>query len=148
MTKAHVGQLGRLGTGALVLLVVHGYGAPCSAWARCGHPVGSQPGSFGELYRLDLIFMAGLSSTSHDGLSRSPLELPARHSPCSGLSCSSRDPLPISTASPGPLSSQQWGAAFVVLVDLDTTSPSGRTFDEPAPSAIGEKRFHLDPPRA
>jgi hypothetical protein len=147
MTRAHFKRLGRLGTGALVLLLVHGFGAPRSAWAGCGHPVGSQSGSFGDLYRLDAIFMAGSSATQHDGLSRSPLQPPAHRSPCSGLSCSSRDPLPISTASPGPDSSQQWGAANGALVNLDTTPPAGRTCDEPAPTTTGEKSSIFHPPR-
>ena len=146
MTRAEGKRLARLATGALLLLLASGLGAPRSAWAGCNHPADSPSDPFRDLYQLDAIFMAG-SSHSLDGMSRSPLEAPARRSPCSGLSCSSRDPLPISTASPGLESSQQWGAALVALVDLDTNSPAGRTFNEPAPAATGEKTTIFHPPR-
>jgi hypothetical protein len=147
MRRARVKRLARLATGALLLLVASGLGAPGSVWADCSHRAGSQSDPFLDLYRLDAIFMAGSSSESHDGVSQSPLESPARRSPCSGLSCSSRDPLPISTASPGVENSDQWGTPLGSLVNLDTKSPAGRTFDEPAPIATGEKTSIFHPPR-
>jgi hypothetical protein len=147
MKEARVKRLARLATGALLLLVASGFGAPRSAWAGCIHPPGSQSDSFLDLYRLDAIFMAGSSPDLHDGVSRSPLESPARRSPCSGLSCSTRDPLPISTASPGLASSHQWGATVGALIDLDNQSSTSRTFDEPAPIAVGEKTSIFHPPR-
>ncbi len=147
MIRPEVKRLARLATGALLLFVASGFGAPRSASAGCSHPLGSQSEPLLELYRLDAIFMAGSSSDSRDDVSRSPLESPARRSPCSGLSCSSRDPLPISTASPGLESSQQWGATLCALVDLPTESPTGRTFDEPAPIAAAEKPSIFHPPR-
>jgi hypothetical protein len=145
--RVHLRRLVRLGTGALVLLVVHGFGAPRSAWASCGHPLSAQRNPFLDLYLLDEILMVGSSSFSHDGPPRSPLDPPARRSRCSGLSCSSRDPLPISTASPGLDSSQQWGAAAGTLVDPDIRSAAGRAFDEPSPTATGEKTSIFHPPR-
>ena len=133
MTRGRVKRLARLATGALLLLVASGFGAPRSASAGCSHPLGSQSEPLLELYRLDAIFMAGSSSDSRDEVSRSPLESPARRSPCSGLSCSSRDPLPISTASPGLESSQQWGATLCALVDLadQHLPPAGRSTSRP-----------------
>jgi hypothetical protein len=147
MTKDRVKRLARLATGALLLLVVQAVVAPRSAWAGCSHPASAHVDPFVDLYPLDSIFMAGFSSDSPDGSSRSPVDLPARHSPCSGLSCSTRDPLPISTASPGLESSHQWGATLGALIDLDTQSSTGRTFDEPAPIAVGEKTSIFHPPR-
>jgi hypothetical protein len=144
MTRAQGKRLARLATGALLLLVVSGLGAPGSAWAGCSHPLGSQPDRFGDLYRLDVIFMGGSSSLPRDG---QPLEPPARRSPCSGLTCSSHDPLPISTASSGLDSAQQWGAALGTPVDLKTKSLAGRTFDEPSPTTTGEKTSIFHPPR-
>jgi hypothetical protein len=145
MKEARVKRLARLATGALLLLV--GLGAPGSARADCSHPLGSQSNPFLDLYRLDAIFMAGASSDSHSRVSQSPLESPPRRSPCSGLSCSSRDPLPISTASQALESTQQWGAPLGALVELDTQAPAGQTFDEPAPTATGEKTSIFHPPR-
>jgi hypothetical protein len=147
MTGTQGKRLARLATGALLLLVVDGVGAPRSAWAGCGHPLGSQSDPFHDLYRLDAIFMTGSSYPSHDGLTPLPLEAPVRRSPCSGLSCSSRDSLPISTASPGLDSSQQRGATLGSLVDLATKSAAGRTFDEPPLLATGEKISIFHPPR-
>ncbi len=60
MTRARLRRLSRLGTGALVLLVLHGFGATRSAWAGCGHPAGSQSDPFRDLHRLDAIFMTGI----------------------------------------------------------------------------------------
>jgi hypothetical protein len=147
MTRAQVKRLARWATGALLLLVASGFGAPRSAWAGCSRPLSSQSDPFLDLYRLDAIFMAGSSSHSQEGVSRSPLKSPARRSPCSGLSCSARDPLPISTASPGIESSEQWGASLGTLVGLNTQSAAGRTFDEPTPTAIGQSTSIFHPPR-
>ena len=147
MTRARVKRLARLAAGSFLLLLVSGFAAPRSAWAGCGHPLDSQSDPYRDLHRVDAIFKVGSSLHSHDGMSRSPLESPARRSPCSGLSCSTRDPLPISTTSPGLESSQQWGASLGALIDLDANSPAGRTFDEPAPAATGKKASIFHPPR-
>jgi hypothetical protein len=147
MTRVRARRLARLATGAFLLLAVSGFGAPRSAWAGCGHPLDSQSDPFRDLHWLDAIFMVGSSSHLHDGVTGSPLEAPTRRSPCSGLACSSRDPLPISTASPGFDSSQQWGTPLGTLDDLDTIAPTGRTSDEPAPTATGEKTSIFHPPR-
>jgi hypothetical protein len=147
MLRVRVKRLARLATGALLLLVVSGFGTHGSAWAGCIHPVGSQSDPFADLFRLDAIFMAGSSIDSHDGISRSPFESPARPSPCSGLSCSSRDPLPISTATPGLEIFRQWGTPLGAVVDHNTKSAFGRTFDEPTLVAAGEKTSIFHPPR-
>jgi hypothetical protein len=147
MSRAKVKRLARLATGALVLLVAAGWGAPGSARADCSHRAASQSGPFIDLFRLDAIIMVGSSSVSHDRVSQSPLESPAHRSPCSGMSCSSRDPLPISTASPGVETSHQWGTPLGAVVDLEAQAPAGRTFDEPAPTASGEEASIFHPPR-
>jgi hypothetical protein len=148
MTRADLRHLARLGAGAFMLLVIQCIVAPDLAWAGCSHPIGSQSDPFRDLRQLDALFAAGPSSISDGDLSRFPMELPARRSPCSGMSCSSRDSLPISTAVPVVEGPQQWVAALVFLTDLDAAAPAGRTDDEPASAATGEDTSIFHPPRA
>jgi hypothetical protein len=147
MRSTHFRRLARLGTGALVLFLVQGFGAPPSAWAGCTHPAASQSDPYRDLYRIDTLFMGGASSPADDGLTQSPLEPPARRSPCSGLSCSSRDPLPTSTTAPAVEGSQQWGSLGGMRVVIRTTSLYSRALDEPAPADAGDKTSIFHPPR-
>jgi len=144
MTRAHFRRLARLGTGH-----------SCSWWSTASARLALRgrmrlSGRLAAWFvpralPLDAIFMAGSSSPSHDGLSRSPLEPPARHSPCSGLSCSSRDPLPISTASPGPIAPSN-GVPHSARSSISTPRlpRAGRSTSRPRrPSA---KALHLPSP--
>jgi hypothetical protein len=148
MRTAHFKRLARLGAWALVLVVLHDFCVTRSAWAGCNHLVGSRSDPFLDLHRLDELIVSGSISPSKDGLSQSPLGRPGqgRRGPCSGLSCSSRDPLPVSTAAHGLAGSDQWGALGVLVVP-DATPPPCRTIDEPALSAAGEKSSIFHPPR-
>ena len=148
MTRGHLRRIGPMGTAALVLLAVHGFGLVNSAWAGCRHPSGSQSDPFRDLYRLDaLLFSAGSFSHSRDSLSELPAETPARPSPCSGMSCSSRDSLPVSTGSPTFDSPHQWVVALFALIDLDPNSRALRMVHEPVRITAGEKTAIFHPPR-
>jgi hypothetical protein len=148
MLKAHFRRLARLGTGALVLLIVHCVGSPRSAWAGCSHPPGASTVPFRDLYRLDTILMGEAPSSPFVGLSQFPPESPARRSPCSGMSCSSRDPLPVSTASPGARAAQQWCSLDALAVCHMINSWNCRALDEPVPAASGPKTSIFHPPRS
>ena len=148
MTRANLRHLARLGAGAFMLLVIQSIVAPDSAWAGCSHPIGSQTDPFRDLRQLDAIFGAGPSSILGGDLSRSPMESPARRSPCSGMNCSSRDSLPISTAVPVLEGPEQWVAALVLLLDLDAAAPAGQTVDEPDSAVTDEGTSIFHPPRA
>ena len=73
--------------------------------------VGSRSDPSRRLYGLDELIVAGTSSVSARRLGsiRRDRSMPARRVPCSGLSCSRRVPLPVSTASQGPDGPDQWG---------------------------------------
>ena len=81
MARAQGKRLARLAAGALLLLVADGFASPRSAWAGCDHQAGSQSHPLLDLYRLDMILVAGSSSTPYDGVSQSPRETPARRKP-------------------------------------------------------------------
>jgi hypothetical protein len=132
---------------ALVLLMLLCVSAPRTASAGCDHPVQSRLDALDEINRLDDLVIAG-TSASPDGFSRSPFDrsLPGRSSPCSGLSCSSRFPLPVSTASIATDGSQQWGTLGVPFV-VESKSASRDTCYESRPSSSGAKSSIFHPPR-
>jgi hypothetical protein len=146
MKKAHSRRLARLATGALVVLIVQCFCATRSAWAGCSHLVGSRSDRL-DLERLDLLIVSGSSSlTTNDG-AQSPQEPSVPTRPCSGLSCSSRDPLPISTAVPATGSLSDQCCALGTLVLPGSTSRSARTLEEPVPTSLGEPSSIFHPPR-
>ena len=131
--------------GAIMLLLVIGFAAPNTAWAGCSHLVGSRSDPFMKLQQLDELILSGTSTgdgwQSPQGRPNSP-----RRAPCSGASCSSRVPVPVSTISPGPEGRDRWGALGVVVV-VDNTSAQARTTDGPALASSGEKSSIFHPPR-
>jgi hypothetical protein len=138
-------RLAWLATGALVLLVLHGLGAQRSAWAGCNHLVASRSDSLLKFDQLDeLIQGKSVALSSDDGTQDS--QRPNRDKPCSGVNCSSRVPLPVSTASQGPEGSDQWGALATLAVVL-SPSRATRPFDEPGPHASGQAASIFHPPR-
>jgi hypothetical protein len=138
MRSACERRLVRWGTGAIVLLVLHGVCAPRSALAGCNHLVISQSDPVLDLSRLDDL-VAG------DRAHRQPTPRPPQ-APCSGMNCSSPIPPPVSTADPLPERSDQWGdlAAPVIIPD---TSLESRSTDEPALRGSLEKSAVFHPPR-
>ncbi len=144
MRSVRLRRLAHAGTGVIMLLVLDTVCAPSFAWAGCNHLVASLSDPLLNLNRLDELIVASNSSSS----ARTPLDLPTpgRQSPCSGMSCSSRYPLPASTTSRGSNESDQWGALDILTIP-DAISPSFRAVDEPASIFAGEKSSVFHPPR-
>jgi hypothetical protein len=141
--------LRRWGTGALVLLLIHGLGAARSARAGCNHLVISKSDQLRGLNRLDALILGEASATIEDDSARGPANPhePRRPTPCSGPGCSSRVPLPVSTASQGSDGSDQW-VALGAVVGLPAASLPDRTLDEPACRPAGPKPSIFHPPPA
>ena len=106
MRMAHWKRLLKLGVGALLLLAVHGVCMSRSATAGCSRLVHSHSDRQPDAYGLDALIIVSMEDgTTDPGSPRPP-------SPCSGLSCSSRDSLPLSSATPGGGSSSEHGFVF------------------------------------
>ncbi|MGO9468835.1 MAG: hypothetical protein ACLQIB_34385 [Isosphaeraceae bacterium] len=111
MRSDRLKRLARFGIGGLMLLLIQGFIAPRLAWAGCNHLVVSRFDSSLDFNQLDELVVGRSVSVSPDDRARSPLgsRLPERQTPCSGMSCSSQAPLPMSTGSPEPRNIDQWG---------------------------------------
>jgi hypothetical protein len=109
MKFGHHQRLVRIGAGALTLLLLHGLGLSGTVCAGCDHLVCAQSDSLGNLAGLDDLIVAG--SAAVPLVAHFPGEQPApgRPGPCSGMRCSNSTPVPVSTASPGPVGSDQLG---------------------------------------
>ncbi len=136
------GRLMRWGTGALVLLLAHGLGAPAAARAGCNHLVTSQSDRMLDINRFDDL-IAG-SSARLNGPGR---PTPGRPGPCSGPGCSSRIPRPASTTTPGSSGPDQWATLEAVLGPA-VPSPPRLVPDEPAARPAGHKLSIFHPPPA
>ncbi len=133
-------RLTQPGSAALVLLMLLCASAPRTASAGCDHLVQSRLDRIHQINNLDELVIGTLS---HSPFDRS---LPGRSSPCSGLSCSSRFPLPVSTASIATDGSQQWGALDVPIA-AEPKSAARRAADESLPPSSAEKSSIFHPPR-
>jgi hypothetical protein len=133
-------------TGALVLLSVHGLGAQRLAWAGCNHLVASRFDSFPRFDQLDELIQGKSVAGSFDERTQGSQEPNPNH-PCSGMSCSSGVPLPVSTTSQGPESSDQWGALAGLAVVLSPCQAARRS-NEPGPRSSGRATSIFHPPRA
>jgi hypothetical protein len=149
MRSGRFEQLVRLGAGALMVLMVHGVCAPTTARADCSHRVGLRSAAISSLYGLDELIGTGNSSISGHALAQSPHDrpVPGPRVPCSGLSCSSQVPLPVSSVVAGSDGSDQRGA-LVALMGIDTTSLPDRRTDECVSHSAGEGSSIFHPPRA
>jgi hypothetical protein len=147
MRKATFRRMARPGSAALVLLMLLCVSAPRTASAGCDHLIQSRLDPFYDINQLDGLVIAG-TFADPDGFSGSPFDrsMPGRSSRCSGLSCSSRFPLPVSTASIAADGSPQWGTLGVPFV-VESTSPSRGTRNESRPLTSGEKSSVFHPPR-
>jgi len=142
-------RLARLGTGAILLLLVQGLAAPGSAWAGCTHLVTSRSDPYKNLARLDGLFVDGSAPQVMGTSIESPLNIPAapaRQLPCSGLTCSSRDSVPGSTVATESDDSDQWGTLITELVPELARSPVSADGD-PAPRSEIAKTSIFHPPR-
>jgi hypothetical protein len=142
-------RLTRWGAGALMLLLVHGFCAPRSAWAGCSHLVVSNSERLLDYNQLDALVADGSSaSLSNDTASHPTGDRGSnRSTPCSGPGCSNRVPMPVPTTIPAPDGTDHWGALGVPII-LPATSPPERMTAEPTldPSRQESSIFH--PPRA
>ena len=117
MILGHYERLVRFGAGALTLLLLHALSFSGMARAGCNHLVGAHSDPLGTLAES---IVAGPSTVTVTPQFPGERPVSRRSKPCSGMSCSSSTPLPASTASSGPVGSDQWGtlsthAAFVVI---------------------------------
>jgi hypothetical protein len=148
MRSGHFNRLVRLGTGALMVLMVHGLCAPAPAWASCGHSVNSPSALISSPYNFDELIMTGTLSVSEDGLAQTSRNrpLPGHGVPCSGLSCSGRVPLPVPTASLVHERSDQWGTLGAPVV-LDNSSRPAKTKNGPLLHSGRQSSYIFHPPR-
>jgi len=142
-------RLVRWGLGALMLLLVHEYGAPRAARAGCNHLVVSQSAPLLGLDRLDAFILADTSSMVSNDSVQHPLQQQdrKRRLPCSGPSCSDHIPSPVRAASQESGSFDQWGT-LNTLVLHEIVSPSDKTIDEPVVRPMGKKPSIFHPPPA
>jgi hypothetical protein len=122
-----------------VLLLIQGF-MPTTAWAGCNHLVIAQSDLSLNRGQLDALIAGNLMKS----LPEQPA--PERRKPCSGLTCSSRDPASTSTISLEPEGSDLWGT-LRAMVTLKATSPPGRIHEQPAPLLAMEKTSVFHPPR-
>ena len=142
-------RLRRWGTGALVLLLVHGLGTARSACAACNHLVTSRSDRLADFSQLDALIVGDGPATIAEGPAQdagNPLG-PQRRGPCSGPGCSSRVPMPAPSAFPDSDRSDQWGVLNAVA-HLPLASPPCRTIEEPAGCPGGETPSIFHPPPA
>ena len=144
MRTGHCKRLVRLGAGALLVLMVYGFCAPAPAWASCSHRVGTPSALISSFYSLDELIMTGTSPVPEDDSAQSPLNwsVPGHRAPCSGLSCSGRVPIPVSTASLVHDRADQWGT-LVARVMLDKSSHPAISIDGSSPHSVQTELLHF-----
>jgi len=147
MRSARLKRLARSGIGALVLLLIQGFFAPRLVWAGCNHLVVSRFDSSLDINRLDELVVARSVSVSANDVARPPLGpgVPERRTPCSGMSCSSRVPLPASTVSPELRNVDQWGALGAPVV-REPALALDRSNEQPTSGRSGYKQSIFHPP--
>ena len=131
-----------------MVLLVHGLGAPRSAWAGCNHLVVSKSDRIFDLNRLDALIASGSSTEISDDMAGDPLKErgPNRPAPCSGPGCSSRVPMPVPTPIPVSDSSDHWGHLSSLAI-LPIACSQDQAIDAPParPSAQKPSIFHPPP---
>lgn len=148
MRSGHLKRLVRLVAWALTGLIVQGFYAPGSASASCSHRPGASSTSLFNLHRFDELILQGASSRSDDNLlssSNNP-SLPRPRGACSGLSCSSHVPFPVSSTIQRHDQSDRWVAPGLPIIP-DKGSAPAQTTDEPTPSPTGQISSIFHPPR-
>jgi hypothetical protein len=122
--------------------------APSSASAGCNHLVSSRTDPLVELEQLDALILGRPSLELHGDRGQSPFDQPEgpRRSPCSGLSCSNRVPMPVSSITPVPDGRERWGTLGIV-VDVDNSSVYRQTNEGPTTTSAGDKASIFHPPR-
>ena len=129
-------RMARLGTGALVLLMVHGFCAPRSAWAGCNHLVTSR---LAQEQLPSLIEPLILDLAGHSN----PLPVPAAPRPCLGGWCSGQPatpPVPPEVFDHGQLESWAWCRSIPGLDSVASSFISAET-NSLRPVQAGERRL-------
>jgi len=142
-------RLARWATGALIVLLVHGLGAPRSAWAGCNHLVNSRSDRLIDFNRLDALIGGSSSAELSDDMARDPMneQGPNHPTPCSGPGCSSQVPMPVPTAFPVSEFSDHWGHLSSLAI-LSIASSPGPAIDELGARPTGQKPSIFHPPPA
>jgi hypothetical protein len=148
MRRTHFERLARWGTGALVLLIVHGLAGLRSALAGCNHLVVSKSDRTSPFHRIDAALAGGgfASLAAHPAPELPNPPGPRRPTPCSGPGCSSRVPLPAPTAVPDSDRTDHW-VVLNAVTPLTLASPPHHRIAEPAgrPTGEGPSIFHPPP---
>jgi len=147
MKSDRLKRLARMVIGALMLLFIQGFLAPHVACAGCNHLVISRLNASLDFNGIDELVMAGSMSVSADPMVRYPLApgLPERPTPCAGMSCSSRVPLPTQTVAREPRNIDQFADLGTQLV-LEPTPALTRSIERPASNRSGYKPSIFHPP--
>jgi len=141
-------RLRRLMNGALIVLCFQVLAAPRAISAGCNHLVVSQSDRLRDFHRLDVLIVGTSFVTNLAGTPGDPAQpVPGRRLPCSGPSCSSRVPAPLSTVSQGSDGVDQWGNLNAAILQQPVT-PSGMITDQPRPTSLGRKPSIFHPPPA
>jgi hypothetical protein len=139
----------RLATGALVVLFAQDFCALRPARAGCNHLINSGSDRTFAFNQLDELIQGSSAGLALEELGRGSQPSPGsnRNKPCSGPSCSSRAPLPVSSASSGSDGFDQWGAMSTVAV-VPGPSPTAGAFNESGLRASAQRTSIFHPPRA
>jgi hypothetical protein len=140
MMTAHSKRLARLVAGAFVLLVAEVLIAPGAAWAGCNHLVHPRSDMAADARGLDAMIVAGAPAP---GVPHTP----ANHAPCSGLGCSSRDPLPVSSTVVADARFYEQGCSQRRLAFLNFPARAFRAPHETFFVSEGEPTSIFHPPR-
>lgn len=143
MKATSVMRLARRGGAILALFFAYCHTTPGAAHAACNHVVRSISDRTLDWNQLDRLIVGDSSALSWDD-SLYPSQFPARR-PCSGPSCSSRNPVSSSTGVQTTGGFDHWGnlsAAFVDQIDI-ATEPTGHTA---SPRSVGGSASIFHPP--
>src|SRR5262245_16470344 len=129
MRAASVKLMVRRALAVFVLLLTVCHASPRAARAGCGHLVSSSEVYLAQWNQPDRLIV-GDSAALVSARPLYPDQLPVRR-PCSGLSCSSKEPVSSSTASQTTGEFDHWGDLITVLLD-QAIVPTGTTIDASA----------------
>src|SRR5262245_2345684 len=110
MTSFRYGRLTQWSAGAAMLVLAGLFVAPTATAAGCNHLVTSRTDPLVNFVQLDELIVGRLLPSVQVDRGQSPLDQPdaPRRAPCSGLSCSSRIPMPVSSITPVPGGRERW----------------------------------------
>ena len=147
MRSKHFQRLTRSGAWAFTVLAVQAFCSSGDLWASCSHRTGSASVPISSLYHFNELIVGRTSSYVSGGSTLPPRSQssPRPGGACSGLSCSSRAPLPASTTFQGPDWSDQWGTLETITILGIRSAP--RASDDPTLHPTGHISGVFHPPR-